>query len=738
MLRFILSFVFLTRLLPSGDAHAQAVSPLYLETFDGVDIPELPSGWEAASETAWTTSLSVQSSGTGMNNVLMTGANPGSLVSPILNFVHLQSGTLQYLARRTGTFDSLSVLVEASVDAGISYTVVLADSGEGLLGPSSAYTTVILPIPDALLGQASVRIRIRGVSSTGGNVRVDDFAIDGVGVVLVNRIGFSSGTIGAISGSDSVLIAIEAALPTAIGGLQFDISGSDGIRFVGAYLNPAEVDTNAWDVACETKGNATRCILITSGPAGLTNLAAQDILYARFTVDTLGVSGSRSDTLGLTGIIGSQPNAHGEDATVTAGTTIMIVNVAPSNPLLEFLRDTVDVGAIHPDSILQGFLGLTNPGNDDLVISDVTPSLAGLSVPVVTYIVHPGDTLQVLFEIDASLLPLGAFEGLLSVHSNAVSMMDIALIRGRIGVDGLRGDLNDDGDVDLGDLVTGIDLVLARIEVDSVLITRIDLFPFPSGDGRVDVRDLTVLVYAIASGSWPDGISVIPGSVVSKFARGSPVEFTVQFDGENYRLRLTSTEAIRAFYLRFGNIGDRLPSDFAATMLPSGAQFVVARREEFDEIGIVAYQLGDMLLTAGRHTIAHLDADGTEMPVLVDGYAIGIDGQSMEIIQMAETPNTDESVAASFGQPFPVPFSMSEHDAVTFPLVLDNESTARIDVVDLLGRRVYTSNIPHGPRKSVSWAGKSDDGIQVTPGLYAVRLFVNGSVRSTRLVVTVD
>ena len=80
-----------------------------------------------------------------------------------------------------------------------------------------------------------------------------------------------------------------------------------------------------------------------------------------------------------------------------------------------------------------------------------------------------------------------------------------------------RGDVNEDGTVNIGDFVATIDVVLEVSDYNDAA----DLYPFPAGDDLVDVRDLNVLGRAILAGEWPDGGSVGTGlaRVSSRFVK---------------------------------------------------------------------------------------------------------------------------------------------------------------------------------------------------------------------------
>src|SRR5690606_33541517 len=132
---------------------------------------------------------------------------------------------------------------------------------------------------------------------------------------------------------------------------------------------------------------------------------------------------------------------------------------------------------------------------------------------------------------------------------NGVTVADTLTVDG-IG-EGGRGDAARDGVVDVVDLVQALDFVLLRTAPDSLQQRSSDLFPFPSGDGAIDVRDLTVLSHAIVNGIWPDSVAipVIPstagGSNALIAAGGQPGSSAIPLAGP-WRLALTTDVPVRA------------------------------------------------------------------------------------------------------------------------------------------------------------------------------------------------
>ena len=120
---------------------------------------------------------------------------------------------------------------------------------------------------------------------------------------------------------------------------------------------------------------------------------------------------------------------------------------------------------------------------------------------------------------------------------------------------GGRGGADSDGLVDVVDLVLGIDYALGRLEPSASEIARVDVYPFSSGDGQTDVRDLTVLAEAIVANAWPDGVGLPSSNAASKtdalLAAYPSVTLFAEPSGEGWTLRWEAAVPIRSLQLDF-------------------------------------------------------------------------------------------------------------------------------------------------------------------------------------------
>ena len=161
--------------------YAQISSYPYTERFDSITAPALPPGWTTSTNRTpsgdfVTTTSTPRSS---PNAVLSINATISqSVTSPTLSFSNRIPTKLEFYTARSSTHTA-GLLVEASVDNGLSFTVALSDT---IRNPgTTSYVLTSLLLPASLANQATVRIRWRlvGVPSAGvtGTFRLDDVSI---------------------------------------------------------------------------------------------------------------------------------------------------------------------------------------------------------------------------------------------------------------------------------------------------------------------------------------------------------------------------------------------------------------------------------------------------------------------------------------------------------------------------------------------------------------------------------
>jgi len=168
-------------ILAASLAHAQISSFPYTEHFDSVTPPALPPGWIASTNrSASGDFISTTSSPRSAPYALIsTNATISqSVTSPTLDFSARTPTKLDFYTSRSATHTA-GLLVEASIDNGVTFTIALSDT---IRNPgTTGYFLSSLSLPPSLTNEATVRIRWRLIGvpggGTSGTFRLDDILI---------------------------------------------------------------------------------------------------------------------------------------------------------------------------------------------------------------------------------------------------------------------------------------------------------------------------------------------------------------------------------------------------------------------------------------------------------------------------------------------------------------------------------------------------------------------------------
>ena len=621
------------------------------------------------------------------------------------------------------------------MDGGSTFPIVVADSGFGLPSATSTYELISVPIPTALLGQPSVQLRIRSLGLAGGNARLDDFGISGQGNVWLNAFGFSNESSTIVSGVGPAVVDLSMNIVAGVGGLhgiQFDIATHGSSSLSDVRFGSSFPDTTFWELSSNTIGDSTRVVLISQGSGGLPAGSYPSILAIMVDADTV-ASGVRTDTLILAGTIGSRESDTGDDAFLVQSTTLHQLHVEASVTSFGLSADTVDFSLVETDSIAQSVVYARNlTGNTALSLSSVSSTIAGISAQIIDSVAVPGDSAAILVIADGGVLPLGGFSGSIVIIHSAMTSPDTLAVVGAVGTGSTRGDVNEDGVVDLIDLVVGIDYILGRISLSTELALRIDLFPFPDGDGSADIRDLTVLVRAINRGEWPDGV-LLPGSIMaSKYHVGETGSIYIQESEEQQTLVLEYDGNLRALQLLVRMSSSIESEDLVP--LAGGDLVQTAIHTEASTASVVVYSLDGPISREDRIGLLTLGFRPTDSLISVTGYGVTDDYERVVLEFGESVPRTVG--APTLGQPYPNPFSRARYESVNIPFEATTSLQGALEVVDVLGRTVFVDHdVVFIPGRPIQWNGYGKSGAPVTPGLYLVQIKTETAQASRPIII---
>ncbi len=640
---FITLFAFLA-LFPGAVINVTAQVTFFEELFDASGgaapptVAELGAGWAVEDVSS--------SNGSGAHNLGHKGQTPGRTVLGPVNLGVATSATLSWLARRTGSYpqDSLSVRVGSSPGGPF---VTLAPPGLALPAAELSWTTLSLPIPDSLLG-GPLYIVWDAFGGDAGNssLRLDDVRVSGEAdlSLVTGELGFAQSRqdfdLDALSGSGAgggalatLQLPIDVSFPgpDSLAGLQFDVTWDR------PWLSPAGVapglalaDTTLWAINTSAPASQTlRVLIMPRSPSS--GAALQAGLYpglVTIAFDASHPATTDSANVSLTGVIASAAAPDGHDILLPGGERGFLAHFAASTAHFSLAGPGgTELGAggaaattslAHTPAGDTGVVtlyvrnlapGATGGGSDpgaggspltvdslrlehDLFDVRAPDGAGGAGGPLTApFTVAAADSAGLAVTFSPTPTRFGFTTAELIVFHSAPSSPDTLVVRAT-GTGG-RGDADQDGAVDVADIVRGVDMALGLSALDLV---RFDLFPFPTGDVAIDVRDITVATQAVMNNAWPDAI-LLPAPAPAP-PPGDPAARSLLTIANNFVM--TTAEPLRALQIEW------IPEPGAA------AQRRVDVRWPGDEIppGDIVLPEGDVLRvvtvnTRGQKEIAY-------------------------------------------------------------------------------------------------------------------------------------
>ncbi|MBI3765229.1 MAG: hypothetical protein HY277_01840, partial [Ignavibacteriales bacterium] len=152
----------------------------FTENFDSVTVPSLPPGWSTTTNRSPSGDFATTKSTPHSDSTAVISTNATitqNLISPRLDFSTKEADSLKFYERRSSSHNS-GVIIEASVDAGATFPIVISDT---LKNPGvTSYILRVLRLPPTLSNQTRCRIRWRVIGNgtgTSGTLRFDDIII---------------------------------------------------------------------------------------------------------------------------------------------------------------------------------------------------------------------------------------------------------------------------------------------------------------------------------------------------------------------------------------------------------------------------------------------------------------------------------------------------------------------------------------------------------------------------------
>lgn len=713
MRHFLLVAAFAALSVFSGGRDAAGQTTFFSESFDAVVEPDFGDS-VLSFDASWKTNSSSSSPGSGGNNAVHTGSGPGSLIIGPVDLTAALDGVFSYWARRTSSYSADSLIVRAGFD-GVLFDVDVF--GGGLPASASSWEEIQVAVPDTLLGSGSVYLLFdgRGGTSSGSNIRIDDILIAGTADpgLIPSAFGFESESATWVQSDSVFAVGFDMSWPgpDTLQGFQFDLDVDESLVSVDSVLlDPSLFGT--WSSSWEVSGGVVRVATVDLSSDGLPPGPYSGVLHVYISA-TGPVASDTTFSLGLSGVLAVSTSANADEILLPSGTRSFDLTMSPSVASVALSSLTLDFGSVVAGDSAEVGLDISNPtGSTGLLVSGF--SFTGLPDSLSAVLpgsIDIGASATALFRIHPDIASVGQLSGALTLYHNAPG--DSIVVDWSAVALGGRGDADADGAFDVSDVVASLDASVSFTPPAAEVLHRHDLYPFPLGDGAVDIRDVTVAIQAILRNQWPDGSPlplapvVLPGSPSS--LAGALASASVSKSGSfrlvtsEFGLFVETPVALRGIQLEFRSgspISFQQPTKSGASL----STFIDA------ESGIHR-----VLLLAGAHApfdAGHIVLSGiapTEME-LMSGIAVDTDGVKHQVVvEQANLTDLDPELPDDPIAVYPNPVRVGARLRVeAVP-----GRVQRIDVFDAIGRRVYSSTNVVGfvPPEAIR-----------VPGFYYVRL----------------
>ena len=317
----------------------------------------------------------------------------------------------------------------------------------------------------------------------------------------------------------------------------------------------------------------------------------------------------------------------------------------------------------------------------------------------------------------------------------------------------LLGDVNDDGSIDILDLLEVVDHILDIDILTGEAFTRADIAPWtpgnpaPTPDGVVNVQDLALLQQIILTGVYPDGTpigapavqqpapiakaSTIPATP-SKLGQGVDARLTLYVTKDGISLRLDNAVSVKGIQLE---LGDVIAPDNAEISTLLGQGFY---HQNTDALVVLLYnQSAISLVQPGERIVGNMPfaiPDPTKLTVK-DVIIAGVDNKAVEnvevVISLSEPPELPVDFALF--QNYPNPFNPSTNIRFSVPEL----SHVRLTIYNLLGEQVRTLFAGQMDRgtKSIEWDGRDDSGLILPSGVYLYQMIAGNFIQAHKMVL---
>ena len=573
-----------------------------------------------------------------------------------------------------------------------------------------------------------------------------------------NRFGFARDTVTVREGGEIAGIPLSIAFSQATGiqGIEFTVRWEDGpVELVGVERGPAIENHILWTLSHTVEGREARFVLLCHTVEGMPKGRYDPVVTLQVKSDVIAPADRAEVVFTIESLSGALADPRSGDARLVLDNTSTRLIVLPSPGVFSAQTEQIFFTSTPVGSTAYRELTVENQGGvRALNVSGVGSTNPLFDVEPETAVIPHGGKQAFRVGFTPSFDDFGLQSGNLEFVHNGLDGSPRLISFMGIGVGG-RGDIEADGIVDVFDLVTLIDLVLGKRSVEPEDWKRADQHPWGEGNGRLDIHDLTVFAQAIVRGEWPDGKTLPPedenllASATSTPKKQHPdaaarIHVGLSNTPGGYVLQVPDRSSIRALEQLLQSSQTLDPTTFPDGGSASDSGPLVHVNPEKGIVRVLFYRADGETLEAGNYPLGAFSCQSEAPCALLPFYTVAVSGRDERVPVIVEeqvTTGREEAlppeVGFDVGLPFPHPVVVSSGQGVRLPVTIPSPGRLVLEVFDLLGRRIVTVE-DRGPDVGthvLHWDGKDASGQNVRPGLYLLRVKMNGLERSRTVVV---
>ncbi|HTY59345.1 MAG TPA: choice-of-anchor D domain-containing protein [Bacteroidota bacterium] len=302
-----------------------------------------------------------------------------------------------------------------------------------------------------------------------------------------------------------------------------------------------------------------------------------------------------------------------------------------------------------------------------------------------------------------------------------------------------KGDINLDDHVDILDLLLIVDHITGKSTLTGSQFSSADIYPYPNGDGAVNVQDLSLLQNVILTGMYPDGqriqktvVAPVLASNLKKVGQTMDARVTAYVTPMGIAIHLQNNVPVKGLQVSLGNI-HAMPAGVKATTSMGNVFYGV----DNEGLNVLLFSTNGDVVAPGERTVAVLpfslvNASGVTLTSVVLAGADNRVVTNAETVLSHEQPEELPSKYA-LQQNYPNPFNPSTEIRFSVP----QTSAVKLVIYNALGQEVRTlvaGEVEQGTQV-VRWDGRDNRGNTLSSGMYIYRMTAGNFSQSHKMML---